>query len=104
MARWLQSGLRRDVCALVADRGDPTGQALKRPLEEHYGEAVRPKTFYGALDALVKAGHLRAEPDGLHDRYELTDAGERRLRDHADWLAVRVEDGGEGDEGDEREG
>lgn len=90
MAKWLRSGLRRDVCVLVAGMDAPTGQQLKRALEAHYDERVRPVQFYGALDELVADGHLVREQAGLADRYELTGAGERALRDHAAWLAEHV--------------
>lgn len=58
MAKWLQSGLRRDICVLVHALDAPTGQRLKRDLEARYEDHVRPRQFYGALDALVDNGHL----------------------------------------------
>jgi DNA-binding PadR family transcriptional regulator len=86
MAKWLQSGLRRDVCVVVAARDDPTGQEVKRVLEERYDDRVRPKQFYGALDALVEAGHLSRTADGLTDRFALTEAGEAALAAHYGWV------------------
>ena len=90
MSKWLQSGLRRDICVLVHALDEPTGQQLKRDLEARYEEHVRPKQFYGALDGLVEAGHLTREAEGLDDQFALTTAGERALRDHAAWLHERV--------------
>jgi len=90
MAKYLQSGLRRDCCALVCALEEPTGQSLKRALESHYEDRIAPAQFYGALDALVEAGHLTREPDGVTDRYALTDAGEAALLEHASWLADQV--------------
>mgnify|MGYP006306695309 CR=1 FL=1 len=86
MAKYLQSGLRRDVCAVVYSMDDPTGQQCKTTLERHYDDRIPPKRFYGAVDALVDTGHLREETEGIHDRYALTDAGERALLAHAEWL------------------
>lgn len=91
MARWLSSGLRRDVCVVVSALGEPTGQELKTTLEDHYDERVPPSRFYGATDALVEAGHLTERADGVHDRYALTDAGERALLSHREWLCERVD-------------
>jgi DNA-binding PadR family transcriptional regulator len=107
--RWLQSGLRRDICVIVADLDDPTGQQAKAALERHYDDRIRPKTFHGALDALVDKGFLSRTQDGLADRHALTDAGRRRLLDHHAWVTASIEglDGskngahGEGDDGDE---
>ncbi len=41
MTKWLQSGLRRDICIVVADLGNPTGHDVKRAIEAHYEETVR---------------------------------------------------------------
>jgi DNA-binding PadR family transcriptional regulator len=96
--RWLQSGLRRDICVIVAGLDDPTGQQAKAALERHYDDRIRPKTFHGALEALVSDGFLSRYQDGLADRYALTDAGERRLRAHHGWVGETL--GVEGEDGD----
>jgi DNA-binding PadR family transcriptional regulator len=91
--RWLQSGLRRDVCVIVAGLDDPTGQQAKAALERHYDDRIKPKTFRGALSALVDGGFLSRTQDGLADRYALTEAGRRRLLDHHGWVASQIEGG-----------
>jgi DNA-binding PadR family transcriptional regulator len=88
--RYHHSGLRRDLCALVAREDGATTGELKRALEERYESRLRPKTVRGALSELVESGDLTVEADGLHDRYALTEDGERRLREHAAWLAECV--------------
>lgn len=90
MAKWLRSGLRRDICIVVADLGNPTGQDVKRAVEEKYGETVRPKTFRGALADLERTGHLVSEVDGVYDRYSLTEAGEERLWEQFEWMRERL--------------
>jgi DNA-binding PadR family transcriptional regulator len=91
MTKFLQSGRRRDICALLAGER-LQAQALKSKLESHDGERIEPKSFYGALDALEKAGFVDTEAEGIHDVYVLTDAGERRLRDHYEWLTDQLQD------------
>lgn len=91
MTKWLQSGLRRDICIVVADLENPTGHAVKRAIESHYEEAVRPKTFRGALSELKQTGHLQSEVDGVYDRYSLTPGGERRVREQFEWMRERLE-------------
>ncbi|MFB6170345.1 MAG: helix-turn-helix transcriptional regulator [Haloarculaceae archaeon] len=86
MARWLQSGLRRDACAVVAALDDPSAQQVKRELERHYEGTVKPRTFYGALETLAEKGYLETRTEGIHDHYSLTDGGERALREHYAWL------------------
>lgn len=90
MAKFLQSGRRRDICALLAGER-LQAQALKSTLESHDGERIEPKSFYGALDALERTGFVATETEGIHDVYVLTEAGERRLREHCEWLTGQVE-------------
>ncbi|SFC74166.1 transcriptional regulator, PadR family [Halobiforma haloterrestris] len=92
MTKWLQSGRRRDVCFLLAAEGELRGQQLKSRLEAHYDERIDPKSFYGSLSALVDSGFVEERTDGIHDAYALTDAGQRRVRDHYEWVRECLED------------
>lgn len=85
MTQFLQSGRRRDICAILAGES-LQAQALKSRLESTYGARIDPKSFYGALDALEDQGFVETRTDGIHDVYELTDAGADRLDEHLDWL------------------
>ncbi|EMA39822.1 PadR family transcriptional regulator [Halobiforma nitratireducens] len=91
MTKWLQSGRRRDICVLLAGDGQLRGQQLKSRLESHYDERIDPKSFYGSLSALVESGFVEERTDGIHDVYALTDAGERRVREHYEWLQTHLE-------------
>lgn len=91
MARFLASGLRRDVCVILASSGELTAQQCKSELRRHYDDRIRPDTFYGALDALVSKGYVAEGVDGIHDTYALTDAGERATREHYTWVRERLE-------------
>ena len=90
MSKFLQSGRRRDICAILAGQS-LQAQALKSRLESQYDTRIEPKSFYGALDALESAGFVETETDGIHDVYQLTDAGEQCLREHVDWLLETVD-------------
>lgn len=92
MSKWLESGLRRDVCVVVAGEGDPTQQSVKRAVERKNDDRIEPKRFNGAVQKLESAGILEREQDGLHDRLLLTDAGQRRLREHHEWVAEYLGD------------
>jgi DNA-binding PadR family transcriptional regulator len=89
MSKFLQSGRRRDICALLAGER-LQAQALKSRLEDHYDERIEPKSFYGALDALEDNGFVDTETEGIHDVYVLTGAGEQRLREHYAWLGGQL--------------
>lgn len=90
MSKWLQSGRRRDVCVLLAEEPGLTGQRLKTRLERHYDERIDPKSFYGALSALVDAGFVEKRTEGIADEYSLTDAGQRRVHEHYEWMGERL--------------
>lgn len=90
MARFLQSGRRRDICVLLAAES-LQAQALKSRLESHYDSRLDPQSFYGALDALEDAGFVVTRADGIHDVYELSPQGRERLEDHLQWALDHVE-------------
>lgn len=92
MAKFLASGLRRDLLVLVRSMEDPRAQVLKRALESHYEERITPRDFHGTMDALCQTGFLTRTADGVHDRYSLTQGGERSLMSHYDWMQSHVED------------
>jgi DNA-binding PadR family transcriptional regulator len=89
MAKFLQSGRRRDICALLAGER-LQAQALKSRLESHYDERIDPKSFYSALDSLEDSGFIEGQSEGIHDVFVLTSAGERRLREHHEWLSEQL--------------
>lgn len=91
--RWLQSGTRRDICVLLggAEDGGLPAQKLKTRLERHYDDRIEPRQFYGAIEDLERKGFVESHTEGLSDVYALTDAGERRLRNHYEWLRDTLE-------------
>lgn len=98
MTKWLHSGRRRDTCAILYDAGELRPQQLKHRLTSHYDERIDPQSFRAMLASLEEAGFVTSRTEGIADLYRLTDAGERALLEHYDWLAGRVE-GGDGDGG-----
>ena len=90
MTKWFHSGRRRDLCALLYDAGELRAQSLKNRLESHYDERIDPGSFYATLRSLVESGFLDRRTEGIADAYALTDAGERALLDHYEWLSERV--------------
>lgn len=93
MARWLQSGTRRDLCVLLAgaEDGELPAQKLKTRLERHYDTRIEPKRFYGSLEDLERKGFVASRTDGLTDVYSLTEAGEDGLRNHYEWLRSHLD-------------
>lgn len=91
MTKWLQSGRRRDLCALLYESGPLRGQKLKTTIEAHYDAHIDSKSFYAGLDSLVEKGFVETRTEGIYDAYALTDAGERALEAHYEWLSKRME-------------
>ncbi|WP_440765698.1 PadR family transcriptional regulator [Natronorubrum sp. DTA7] len=98
MTKWLRSGRRRDICILLAaaEDGELRSQQLKSRLEAHYDDHLEPKAFYGSLSALVDAGFVEKRTEGIYDVCALTEGGERRVREHYDWVQECLE--GDGNE------
>jgi DNA-binding PadR family transcriptional regulator len=91
MTRWLQSGRRRDLCVLLYDDGPLRGQSLKTRLEDHYDARIDSKSFYGAMDSLIDKRFVEKRTEGIHDAYALTEAGEKRVEEHFEWMQGKVE-------------
>lgn len=91
MAKWLQSGRRRDICIVLAADGELPGQRVKSELESRYDKRIEPKAFYGSLSALVDAGFVEERTEGIQDLYALTGLGERRLREQFEWMESALE-------------
>lgn len=91
MTKWLQSGRRRDMCALLYDEGPLRGQSLKTRIEDHYDARIDSKSFYAALESLADKGFVETTTEGIHDAYVLTAAGERRVEEHFEWMREKVE-------------
>lgn len=85
MARWLQSGVRRDVCVVLYGAGQVREKELKRRLQDHYDERFEPGRFRRIVEKLVDAGHVERQTEGIHDAYALTDAGREALEAHFEW-------------------
>ena len=91
MTRFLQSGRRRDICTLLYGEGPLRGQSLKTRLEAHYDTHIDSKSFYGALSSLEDKGFVEQRIEGIHDAYALTEAGERRVESHFEWMEAKME-------------
>ena len=87
--RWLNSGLRRDVCVLLAGESYRR-QQLKVALEDRYGDRVDADRFRRALERLVDAGFVEREVDGIHDVYALTDAGREGVEAQFEWMREQL--------------
>jgi DNA-binding PadR family transcriptional regulator len=62
------------------------GLAIKRQLEEYYGDEVNHGRLYPNLDDLVEEGLVeKSQLDKRTNEYALTDAGEGAVLDQLEW-------------------
>jgi len=62
------------------------GLAIKRQLEEYYGDEVNHGRLYPNLDDLVEEGLVeKSELDKRTNQYALTEAGEGAVLDQVEW-------------------
>jgi DNA-binding PadR family transcriptional regulator len=62
------------------------GLAIKRELEDYYGEEVNHGRLYPNLDTLVEKGYVeKSELDKRTNQYELTDEGLAVVVDQLQW-------------------
>ncbi|WP_225333699.1 PadR family transcriptional regulator [Halomicrobium urmianum] len=92
MAKWFQSGRRRDLSVILAGEGELSGQKLKTRLERRYDERIEPRSFYGALSSMKDAGFVETRTEGVADLYSLTEAGKERVREQFEWMREHVEE------------
>ena len=99
------TAFQRDILTVIAahhtESGEyPYGLAIKRSLEDYRQTAVNHGRLYPNLDTLVEEGLVeKSEIDKRTNRYALTDAGKRFIRQDAqrrhgiaDTLNVRGEE------------
>jgi len=80
------TAFQRDILYAVADQDPPYGLAIKRELEEYYGEEVNHGRLYPNLDELVNDGFLeKGELDKRTNSYELTNKARRGLAKRREW-------------------
>jgi DNA-binding PadR family transcriptional regulator len=72
---------------VILSRETMYGLAIKRELEEYYGEDVNHGRLYPNLDDLVELGLIeKSELDKRTNQYELTEEGHDAVLDRLDWI------------------
>lgn len=86
------SAFQRDVLWILADESGQKGVAIKRLLEDYYGEHVNHAQLYPNLDDLVEEGLVAKEhADGRTNAYSLTEAGRRALSARQAWIGSAID-------------
>jgi len=79
---------------LVLSEEPKYGLAIKRELEDYYGEDVNHGRLYPNLDELVDQGLIdKSQLDKRTNQYELTDLGHDTVQDHLEWVLEHVAEG-----------
>lgn len=85
------TAFQRDLLYVAAGLDQPSGQQIKSELKKEINEITHGR-LYPNLDALVESGYItRGSIDRRTNYYELTEFGERSLRERRDWEDQYVE-------------
>lgn len=85
------TAFQRDLLYVAAGLDQPSGQRIKSELKKEIDEITHGR-LYPNLDALVESGYIiRGSIDRRTNYYELTEFGERSLRERRDWESQYVE-------------
>ena len=83
------TAFQQNILVILAEEAR-YGLAIKRELEEYYGEEVNHGRLYPNLDDLVEMGLVeKSELDKRTNQYALTDDGEQALLDQFEWEFAR---------------
>jgi len=84
------TSFQQAILTVLADE-PKYGLAIKRELEEYYGEEVNHGRLYPNLDELVELDLLeKSELDKRTNQYELTEYGFETILDRVEWTLDRV--------------
>jgi len=83
------TAFQQNILAILAEEAR-YGLAIKRELEEYYGDEVNHGRLYPNLDDLVEMGLVeKSELDKRTNQYALTDAGEEAVLNQLAWVFSR---------------
>lgn len=80
------TAFQRDLLVVLEGVGSSDGAGLRRELERTRYSSVLPGQLYHNLDLLVDRSLVdKRDADGRTNRYSLTPAGDRAVRDLREW-------------------
>lgn len=89
------TAFQKNILTVLAEEAR-YGLAIKRELEEYYGQEVNHGRLYPNLDEIAEDGLIEKRSlDGHTNRYELTEGGYETIRARLDWELSKVITDGE---------
>lgn len=86
------TGFQRDVLYVVLHEEHPSGQSIRRKMEEHYNENINHGRLYPNLDTLVESGLLnKGKKDERTNEYQITSKGKDKIVSRQIWLNKNIE-------------
>ena len=80
------TGFQRDLLYIIADQGQPSGQDVRRELEEYYDKKVNHGRLYPNLDTLVEEDYVqKGEKDQRTNCYVITTKGVNEIQTRDSW-------------------
>lgn len=80
------TGFQRDLLYVIHGADRPSGQGIKKELEDYYQQDINHGRLYPNLDTLVTKSYVdKGELDRRTNYYEITDRGSTLLRERRTW-------------------
>lgn len=87
------TGFQRDLMYMILDNEKPSGQEIRRTMEEYYEDNVNHGRLYPNLDAIVEAGLVeKGTQDQRTNFYVLTDEGRNVIQERHQWMKDIVQE------------
>jgi len=85
-------GIQRDLLFVVAGMNSPSGQDVKKELQDSQGRTILPGRLYANLDALVEMGLVeKSKYDGRTNQYTVTRRGRQEIQARYEWQTEYME-------------
>jgi DNA-binding PadR family transcriptional regulator len=85
------TAFQRDILYVAGGLDTPYGLAIKRGLEEYYGEGVNHGRLYPNLDTLVEMGLVeKSSIDRRTNRYTVTESGLAAIDERRAWERTQL--------------
>ena len=80
------SGFQRDLLYIILDSDKPSGQDVRRRIEDYYDRNINHGRLYPNLDALVEEGFVeKGSKDQRTNYYEITTEGVEKIESRQEW-------------------
>lgn len=87
------TGFQRDLLYIILNDGKPSGQDIRRMMEEYYEDNINHGRLYPNLDSIVEKGLVeKGSKDQRTNYYEITSKGKETIQERHSWENKMVDE------------